>query len=305
MRATLRTGFCWLFLVAASFAGGPAPGLSLEQYRAELAKWGSRVAGLSSAPQNSSGMLRELPEAWLVNTKEGPISTSAKSPERQLIVKDLETRLAAMQQAAAEYSSLPGTPADAHQRMEQILSAREFARLHGPTPLELLWQRVLAWIDKQLDKLGDKLPVAEESGPIFAWCVIAAVCCVLGVYLYRKRRQIEFDLRREILPFSPSGRNWRAWLEDAREQAARENWSEAIHLAFWSGVSRLESEGFWRPDGGRTAREYLAAIDSTNPLRPVFASLVTRFEAAWYAGRPAYAQDFRRMLADLEKLGCR
>ena len=80
---------------------------------------------------------------------------------------------------------------------------------------------------------------------------------------------------------------------------------EAIHLAFWSGVSRLESESAWRPDGGRTAREYLAAIADANPARPVFESLLRRFEAAWYAGRPAFAQDFESMLADLEKIGCR
>jgi hypothetical protein len=298
---------------------GAGSSLSLEQYRAELANWSSRVSELQSSPQNSVAMLHDLPEAWQLDTGHERIRTSTKFlrgaledfqrtswPDmRQSILKDLGFRLDAMQRAAADYSSATNLPADAHKRLEQILAAREFARLQGPTALELLWERIKAWVDRQLAKFSMKLPEAKDSGPLFAWCVIAVACCIFGVYLYRKSREIELDTTREIIPFAPSEKSWRAWLAEARDQAARENWREAIHFAFWSGVSRLESEGAWRPDPGRTAREYLAALGSTNPARPAFASLLRRFESAWYAGRPAFAQDFESMLADLEKIGCR
>jgi hypothetical protein len=315
MKATLRASF-WLLLTALAWAGGTAPSLSLEQYRAELARWGERVADLSSSPQHCASMLRDLPEAWLVNTGQGQITASAQflrgglqdfqqatTPgQKHWLAQELGERLAAMRMAAAAYGAAAQVPSDAHRRLEQILSAREFARLRGPTPLELLWQRILAWLDRHLP---EKLPSAESAGPIFAWCMIAAVCCVLGVYLYRRSRALGFEALREIVPFAPSDKSWRAWLAEARAQAAQENWAEAIHLAFWSGVSRLESAGAWRPDEGRTAREYLAALARTDPARPAFAALVRRFETAWYAGRPAFAQDFQAMLTDLEKIGCR
>jgi hypothetical protein len=70
-------------------------------------------------------------------------------------------------------------------------------------------------------------------------------------------------------------------------------------------VSRLESDGVWRPDKARTPREYLNAIPAVSENKPPFAALTRTFEAAWYGGRPASAGDFERFMTELERLGCR
>jgi len=96
-----------------------------------------------------------------------------------------------------------------------------------------------------------------------------------------------------------------AQLAEAREKATLGQWREAIHLGFWAAVSRLESDGVWRPDKARTPREYLNAIPTANESRTPFAAVTKTFEAAWYGGRPASAGEFEGFMSELEKLGCR
>jgi hypothetical protein len=191
------------------------------------------------------------------------------------------------------------------ERLNRILSAREFRQVHGPTAWELLQQRVGAWIEKKLAKLFPKVPDLNQAGQIFVWVMIAIAVSVLGVWLYRSSRERLLDRPREILPFLPSAKNWRVWLAEARARAGAGEWREAIHLGFWAAVSRLESEGVWRPDKARTPREYLKEIPPESENKSPFAAVTKTFEAAWYGGRRASAMDFNHFMAELEKLGCR
>jgi hypothetical protein len=106
-------------------------------------------------------------------------------------------------------------------------------------------------------------------------------------------------------PLPVSAREWRVWLADAREAARLGNWQDAIHLAYWAGISFLESQGVWRPDVARTPREYLRLMPTANEHRPVLAALTNKFERVWYAGQAADSQAFSQTLEELEKLGCR
>jgi hypothetical protein len=107
----------------------------------------------------------------------------------------------------------------------------------------------------------------------------------------------------ESLPIS--AREWTVWLADARDAGRRGNWREAIHLAYWAGISFLESQGAWRPDAARTPREYLRLISAANERRPILSTLTRKFELVWYAGHAADEHAFAETLEELEKLGCR
>jgi hypothetical protein len=102
-----------------------------------------------------------------------------------------------------------------------------------------------------------------------------------------------------------SARGWRIWLAEARAAAQSGNWRDAVHLAYWAGISLLETQGAWRPDSARTPREYLRLIPEANPHRPTLSSLTRKFELVWYGGQPADEQVFAQTLEELEKLGCR
>ena len=111
----------------------------------------------------------------------------------------------------------------------------------------------------------------------------------------------------EVIPtdLPVSAKEWAIWLAEARAAAAKGEWRDAIHLAYWAGISFLERQGFWKPDRARTPREYLRLLSASSEHRETLAALTRIFELAWYAKRGAGEADFSRTLAELEKLGCR
>jgi hypothetical protein len=101
-----------------------------------------------------------------------------------------------------------------------------------------------------------------------------------------------------------SAKEWAIWLAEARDAAAKGEWRDAIHLAYWAGISFLERQGMWKPDRARTPREYLRLLSSTSEYRETLTALTRIFELAWYANRGASERTFSQTLEELEKLGC-
>jgi hypothetical protein len=288
------------------------------QFASELETQQRAIEQLRTSPQGAASIVAGLPEKWVVAVPGGgPIECSSeflregvigfqKAPpkDKPSIIDALSTRLSAMREQAIASETPASVPADAHQRLDQILSAREFRAVKGPNKLEIWRDRLVAWLEAQLVKWGKHLPSSEQSGPIFAWVLIALACSIMGVWIFRRARDVEAEVRREIIPFAPSDKSWRLWLNEAREQANQQQWRDAIHLAFWAAVSKLETEGMWRRDRARTPREYLQAIPATSEVRTNFAAIMRSFETVWYAGHEASDSDFTRVLAELEKMGC-
>jgi hypothetical protein len=230
---------------------------------------------------------------------------TATAEAKPNILANAGSRLKTMRTEAELYEQ-PGRADDAaRKRLDKILNAREFDRVRGPGALELLKQRILAWIGKFFRKISPKVPDIQDLGQVFVWGVIALAAGIAGVWLYRVSQQNAGFGKREIIPFLPSARNWREWLADARARAAQGEWRDAVHFGFWAAVSRLESEGVWPPDKTRTPREYLNAIPGSSSSKEPFAAMTRKFEASWYGSRPTTEADFAQFAAHLESLGCR
>lgn len=306
-----------VFLVTVVSAWSEERTVTLPEYRTLLEHYYDRVKQLSVAPQSAGSLIQEIPEKLSVQTDRGTVVVQLKFLDDTLthfmrvgptskpaIIEELTARLTAMRAEADRYEKAGGADGAMRARLDQILAAREFRRVRGPTEWELLKQRWDAWLSDKLRKLFPRVPDINNAGQVFVWVMIAVACSVFAVWLYRTSRE-RMERPREVLPFLPSARSWRAWLSEAREKAALGDLRDAIHLAFWAGVSRLESDGVWRPDKTRTPREYLNAIANEDPLRPTFSNLTRKFEATWYGGRAVSAQDFDQFVAELERLGCR
>src|SRR5205807_6946990 len=110
----------------------------------------------------------------------------------------------------------------------------------------------------------------------------------------------------EVIPkdVAVSAKEWAIWLAEARAAAAKGEWRDAVHLAYWAGISFLERQGLWRPDRARTPREYLRLLSSSSEHRETLTALTRIFELAWYAKRDASESTFSQTLQELEKLGC-
>jgi hypothetical protein len=307
-----------LFLLAGLGQASGVPALTTRQYVDQLQSYESQVAELASAPQNAVGLRDSIPEALTVQTSRGDVSVNvdflrdalnrfltATAGAKSNILANAGTRLKAMRTEAELYEQPDRADDATRKQLDEILSDREFDRLHGPSALELFKQRIQAWVLRLLRKIKPKIPDVQDVGQIFVWVMIALTATVVGVWLYRVSLQNTGTGQREVLPFMASSRSWREWLADARARAARGEWRDAIHFGFWAAVSRLESEGVWPPDKTRTPREYLNAIPASNLSREPFAAMTKKFEATWYGSRPTTESDFAQFAAHLEMLGCR
>jgi hypothetical protein len=101
-----------------------------------------------------------------------------------------------------------------------------------------------------------------------------------------------------------SAKQWRVWLKEAHTAAAQGLWREAVHLAYWAGISFLEESGMWRPDKARTPREYLRLLPSGSEHSSTLNTLTRQLEVTWYGTQAAGPETFSETLTNLEKLGC-
>jgi hypothetical protein len=215
------------------------------------------------------------------------------------------------------FEKAPTDAARSRAALDSILAQPEFAG-RGPgwfqkinKKLEALQQAVRDWFFKLvlgffrfLQRLfgWKSLPTV---GKVFIYGLMGAAGLALLYLIYRSIFQNpEFE---EVVPrdLPVSAKEWSIWLSEARVAAAGGDWRDAIHLAYWAGISFLEREGFWKPDRARTPREYLRMISAQSEQREILTALTRIFELAWYAKRDADEQTFSQTLEQLEKLGCR
>jgi Domain of unknown function (DUF4129) len=314
---SLRAVSLLAILILAAFAAADEVPLSLADYKLRLERYSSHIQQTAGHPEYADDFYRDVPSSFSVQAPSGIISVpmdflhqgltvflKATPGSKPAILSGLADRIRQMRAEADSFDEAHAGDPAARERLNQILAAREFGRVHGPTEWELLKDRINAWLNEKMKKISPRMPDIDQLGQIFVWIVIALVSSMLIVWLYRLSRERLLDQPREIVPFVPSARSWRSWLAEARENAAHGQWRDAIRLGFWAAVSRLESDGVWRPDKARTPREYLNAIPAVSENKPPFAAVTKTFEVAWYGSRPTSASDFERFLAELEKLGC-
>jgi hypothetical protein len=315
---TLRAASLLAILTLTSFAASDEVPLSLADYKSRLDAYSGQIQRVVEHPEYAGDFYREVPSSFQVQTQSGAIDVPMEFLQQGLtafleaapgskpeILSQLADRIKQMRAEADSFERAGAGDPATRERLNRILAAREFGRVQGPTEFELLKERIAAWIREKMQKLFPSVPDLDQIGQIFVWIAILLVSSILAVWLYRQSRERLLDRPREIVPFVPSARSWRSWLAEAREKATLGEWRDAIHLGFWAAVSRLESDGVWRPDKARTPREYLNAIPAVSENKPPFAAVTKTFEAAWYGGRPASASDFERFMTELERLGCR
>jgi hypothetical protein len=226
----------------------------------------------------------------------------ATPPRRAELLAGLQAHFADMQTGAAEFAIADDSHA-AREKLKDILDRREFRRASERSWWEAWRDKIAEWLLRQLQKL--RMPGGDAGNRILIWLLIAIISSLLAIWLRRLAMHRQPAVQYTPVPFAPSARNWRFWLEDARHAAGDDNWREAIHLAYWAAISHLEESGAWIPDRARTPREYLRLLAASSARRSVLGELTGQFESIWYGGRVAAEADFQHTLNFLEQLGCR
>lgn len=256
-----------------------------------------------------------LPRRWTVSSQEGYFSISSEPLRDQLTAASRENAEAWVNHLAEEieYSAMPATSSpQARGDLEQILKRPEFEAVRPPSPWELFRERVEAWIERIFLKLFGGIARYPLGGQILFWFLVVAAVGVVAMWVFRFFASRD---RVNILPPSvavTAVRTWQEWIRAAREAAKDGNFREAVHSAYWAGISRLEDLGAVPKDRTKTPREYLRLVAEPDSgllapepaHRQPLTALTIGLERAWYANRGAGPEDFRESLSHLEALGC-
>jgi uncharacterized protein DUF4129 len=299
---------------AAAYAG-----TSLSEYRQQLAELKQRLDTLGDNPEQAAATEAALPVTVVISTNSGEITVNyqhlkddlasfsrADAQKRPGLLKQIQSYVQALEREAAAFDQTETDQAGVSDNIKQILARREFHKVRGPSAKDILLAKVYNWLTRLLNKIRGPGKGTYNVIQVLVWIFVGGAVLALIVWTARRLMGPEAGpSAREIVPFAPSARSWRSWLAEARESAARQDWRNAIHLAYWAGISFLESGGAWKPNRARTPREYLRLLSSRNPRHPALTALTRKFEIVWYGHRSAAEEDFREALGRLEELGCR
>jgi Domain of unknown function (DUF4129) len=302
-------------------AANPPPAEKVYDVTSFAAELQSLDAELQKKPSSISikNFRDGLPASWNVSTPEHSYSISTKPLRDQLngnSADNAHTWLEHLLTEVQSRQSAEGQPlAAAHVHLNKILAGRGFEAVRAPTYLELLRERAAAWLQRMLLKLFSGLSRHPIGAKVLFWVVLIAGVGFVALWIFR------YVSGRDSINFFQPGsttvtaRTWQEWIHAAREAAARGDFREAVHSAYWAGISRLEETGTLPRDRTKTPREYLHLIDTraqrtevdshaADDYKKPLAALTSRLERIWYANRMARLEDFDDTLRQLEALGC-
>jgi len=299
---------------------GPAT-LDLAKYLAELDRWSAATARLERHPEEAAQLENDLPDSWSV-TIDGEHFSVPTDWLRQTLVsleanhwlagdysKEIRARLDFMRAQAQALGREPALhPETARNRLDGILERREFAGLRGPSRFDQLSARVIAWLADLIARVFGRLQARPAVSRVLTWTLAIALVLIVTAWLVRaflRRRPEEVTLN--LKGGIRVSRGWRDWARDALAASARGNHRDAIRLAYWAGVYRLEELGLCKVDRTRTHREYLRLLGvapGAESRRAPLENVTWRFERVWYGREPASAEDFQFVIEQLEMLGC-
>lgn len=309
--------FLLLFLMSAvtfrAQTASPAV-MTASQYAAELDRILAATQHLDKRGGEIPGLLKSLPASWQVQIDQRKFEVSTDwlrgdlTKLEQKYDPQLETvigeRLNALRSDLDAYQKSPIDISQGRNLLSSILARREFHDVHGPTWLDRLKRRLLEFLSDVLSRFVRSSSI-PAIGRVLTYSLMGLAVVALGFWVYRnlwRDAQLE-TIMPESLPVS--AKEWTVWMAEARQAANSGNWRDAIHLAYWAGISFLEAQGMWRPDQARTPREYLRLLPSKSQYHVTLSSLTRSFEIVWYGNEGADGKAFSEALENLEKLGCR
>lgn len=297
-------------------ASNQAP-LDLTSYLAQIDSWSAAIARVKEHPEEASALRNGLPKAWSVSIgcQHFEVSTQWFDSELASVEKDprvapeasgrMRVRLAAMR-ASAQALEQPRQldPKLARTKLDEILRRQEFRSVHGPTWWDRLRDRLVAWLADFIETVLERLHGHPTVARIFLWGLVIGIVLAFLVWMVRLVLSQPVGIPLGLEEAAPASQTWQRLARAAVEAGGQGAYRDAIRLAYWAGIYRLEELGLWRADRTRTHREYLRLLPATHPQRGAFSAVTSCFERAWYGAEVASPEEFQFALVQLEKLGC-
>jgi Domain of unknown function (DUF4129) len=282
-------------------------------FGAELRRLDAALQGKPSSA-TIADLRNSLPPAWHVSTTERTYSISTKPLQEQLAASSTVKAEAWIEHLQVEIESsqrLDVYSAAAPLELHKILAGRRFEGVHPPGALDLLRQRIAAWLGRMMLKVFGNISRHPLGAQILFWFLLIAGVAFVALWLFRYASS-----RDGMNSFKPTSsimtsRTWQEWIRAGRQAATHGDFRNAVHSAYWAGIARLEETGGVPRDRTKTPREYLWLVNQPRADTSVqgnykepLAALTSRLERIWYGNRPANLEDFSDSLRQLEALGC-
>ena len=290
----------------------PQP-LAIHEYISVLDSSLTAVRSLKSEPGRADEIIRDLPSAWHVQIdgREFEVSTETlrqllqawQSKHDEASFDRMVQYLELLRDEAAASDQTPPDSLPRHALLNSILSRREFRDVHGQTWIDRFKQQITDLLRKLLGQVISSSVIPAISD-VLVYALIVIAVLALAYWMYRSLREGQRLETIMPIPVPISAKAWPIWLSEARTAAAHGDWNNAIHLAYWGGISFLEAQGAWQPDAARTPREYLRLLDPASGRRPILRSMTVRLETVWYGMQLADENGFKQTIVELESLGC-
>jgi hypothetical protein len=309
--------------------------LNPSAFAAELRAFEAKLLGGHGRVNEVVALRRRLPAAWTVETPERGYEISSE-PLRDLLdraARDDAHRKEILEQAGM-WAENAATQAEAYvasqavsafasptarAKLEQILKRHEFSPAGPPTAWDQLRQRINQWLLRMFEKLFGSIARHPIGSKLLFWLIIFGLVCWLVTMLLRFWTGRSRNVALQPIGTVAAHRSWQEWIRAAQDAAARAEFREAIHLLYWTGLTRLEDLSILTVDHTRTPREQLrllsgsassrskfaAAASATADQRALMTGLTTHLERVWYGRRAASVEDFQECLKQVEDLGCR
>lgn len=181
--------------------------------------------------------------------------------------------------------------------MEQVLSQPEF---HAGADF--------SWLGRALRALFGWLGGLSDTAPVLFWLLVIGLTLLLALLL----AHIAWTVRRVLAvgerPATPEEiaerrqRLSQAYQQEARDRAARQDYTEAVRYLFLALVYRLDEEGRVLFQRAYTNREYLALFADRPEVNRDLRVFVDTLDANWYGQRPTDEQRYADCLARYEGL---
>jgi len=286
-----------------------APSFAAELHRIAV------VLEKKPAAREIKALRDSLPEHWNVSTPDGDYSISSQPLQNQLNPGSLDKAevwaIHLAEEVESSAKSRPGSP-EARTKLDKILAEPEFGAVRPPSAWELLRQRINAWLLRMVLKLLSGISRYPLGGKILFWLLVVVAVGIVAMFVFRF-----IASRDRVQSLAPSAvviasLTWQEWIRAAHEAATGGNYREAVHCAYWAGITRLEDAGAVPKDRTKTPREYLRLVTEAAPgqlavsptHREPLTALTRKLELIWYANRGARPEDFTESLRQLEALGC-
>lgn len=239
--------------------------------------------------------LAALETIMLSDSRRVPIDTTywqnlLAEADTERIIAQIDATLASRQLPQ------PQPQPDARAQLESV-----FTRFEIDTNFSIpLWQRVLRWLGRWLQLLGD-----ATGGRVAGGTLIVIAIAVTGFVIFwavrRLRGEISAETHLPLLPTDDLDLTAQSAFDNAQQSADTGDYRTAVRYLYLSVLLSLDERDLLRFDRSKTNREYLRSVGDSE-FAPTLRDVIDVFDRVWYGFRPIDSATFthyRQQVSDL------